>query len=65
MLKNRIELIEHEIEKLKEKCGKAYFEHIKIGRTDIGGDYYSDLERIAEYRQELEIIRDLIDKGHE
>jgi hypothetical protein len=65
MLKNRVELIEHDIRKLTDKCGAAYLEAMRSGTPDVGLGYFADLELIAKLKGQLEIIKDLINKGHE
>jgi hypothetical protein len=65
MLKNRVELIEHDIRKLTDRCGVAYLQAIKSGVPDVGPGYFADLELIGRLKGQLEIIKDLINKGHE
>jgi hypothetical protein len=65
MLKNRVELIENDIRKLTTKCGKSYLEAFRSGVPDVGSEYFTDLELIVSLKAQLEIIKDLINKGHE
>lgn len=68
MLKERRELMEREIRKLKQECGKLFFNYIQnLDYLDAESreEYKSKVKRISEMKTELEIVIQLIEDGHE
>jgi pyruvate/oxaloacetate carboxyltransferase len=65
MLKDRRNLMEQEIAKLKKICGEMYIAAIRGTPTHTREAYDAHLERLATMVTELSIIKDMINQGHE
>ena len=65
MLKDRRNLMEQEIAKLKKICGEMYIAAIRGTPTHTREVYDAHLERLATMVTELSIIKDMINQGHE
>ena len=66
MLKDRRVLIEQEITKLKQECGKLYFKI--VSGNSAGGDklQYDDMKaELSDIMSDLLIIDQMIADGHE
>ena len=64
MLKDRLELLELEIVKLKKICGEMYIAKIRGTPTHASEVYDLHLERLSTMVTELSIIKDMINGGH-
>jgi hypothetical protein len=66
MLKDRRNLMEQEIAKLKKICGDMYIAAIRSEPTKEDLDVYNrQVERLGTMVTELSIIKDMINQGHE
>ena len=66
MLKDRRNLMEQEIAKLKKICGEMYIAAIRGVQTEEElAIYDGHLEKLGTMVTELSIINDMINKGHE
>ena len=64
MLKDRLELLELEIVKLKKICGEMYIAKIRGTPTHASEVYDLHVERLATMKTESDIIRGMINDGH-
>jgi len=65
MLKDRRNLMEKEIAKLKKICGDMYIATIRGTPTHTSEVYDLHLERLATMVTELSIIKEMINQGNE
>ena len=65
MLKERKELVEHELQKLKREAATLYLEYA-IFKTGYSNQYYHDLKtRIADFEHELMVINEILSQSKE
>jgi len=65
MFKDRVVLIEQEISKLKERCGKLYRSAVIEGAQIDNDEYTKCLEKITTMTTELALIKEMIAAGQE
>ena len=63
MLRDRIELLEHDLAELKARAGKMYL-GIVVGHIAPGAEYEQLKDRIASMSIDLELARQLVEQGH-
>jgi len=66
MLKDRLELLEQEIDKLSRKCGNMYIAAIREEpSTDERWEYQTAVGRLTTMKTEMSVIQNMIKDGHE
>jgi hypothetical protein len=66
MLKDRIVLLDQDVEKLKARCGKLYLQIAVQGRHDgeTQALYDENIEKLSKMLTEQVVINDMIKAGH-
>ena len=65
MLKDRKELIESELIRLKDKAAKLYLSYITGGNDVFGMTEYDDIrEKISDLEFDLKIINEILEKDY-